>query len=805
MSDFQVEGSVTADVASFIRSFDELSDSISKVKRDVDELSASIDELSGKDIKIKVEITGQDDITKLREDLDRLAEGDYNVKVKVEADQDSITRLREDLDRLNATGNTTVDLRVNITGADAVERLRLSIDLLTMTRHTVRINVDTGSAIAQLTALSVAIQGVQASANGASGESGGGGIGGMLSSLGGGGGMIGVIAALIPIVAALGEVFSGVAAGIVGSMATAGIGLGAFALFAVPTITKVTKVLTDLKSGAKGADDEWNALSKPMKNAVTNLEALEQEFTKLQTQMEPTVLNVFAAALNVAQAGLIQLAPVAKAAGDALAPLLQSLATNLMSGDLAKFFKYVTDNTAYFITTWGHAVGNFVLGIANMIQAFDPLSKFVSNGFLGMSQAFLKWTENLNNNKGFQNFISFVITNGPTVMSLIGTLLSTILKLTVAFAPLGIQMIQSITHWLGLIAAFVQANPQMAGLILKIVAIAGVVSTLLPIIGGLVEAIGAIDGPMLIVIAVIAAVVIAIVTWWNKCASFRDFVQDMWSKIVTWFKAGITDAKKQIDDILPMIVDLWNKYGKNIMDIVKGIWDVISSVISGAMDIIFGIIKVVLGLLTGNWKQVWNGLGTIIKGAWTIIKGAVSGLLDIIKGLLGGFVTQTKNAGKAIANGVMEGIESVWGSIKKRFEGMLQDLRNMLPFSPAKTGPFSGTGYTTYSGAALAQGLADGIDSRKSVVVNSMSVMTAMMHAALPSLQANGMSGGTSSATNTSSVGAAMAGAGSPGAVFQPGAIQINNPAQEPASDSLNRSMTRISRFGIFQGSGGSS
>jgi hypothetical protein len=36
-------------------------------------------------------------------------------------------------------------------------------------------------------------------------------------------------------------------------------------------------------------------------------------------------------------------------------------------------------------------------------------------------------------------------------------------------------------------------------------------------------------------------------------------------------------------------------------------------------------------------------------------------------------------------------------------------VRDLLPFSPAKTGPFSGKGYPLYSGMAISESLAEGI------------------------------------------------------------------------------------------------
>jgi hypothetical protein len=47
---------------------------------------------------------------------------------------------------------------------------------------------------------------------------------------------------------------------------------------------------------------------------------------------------------------------------------------------------------------------------------------------------------------------------------------------------------------------------------------------------------------------------------------------------------------------------------------------------------------------------------------------------------------------------------------------VLDSVRAFLPFSPAKTGPFSGKGWTLYSGRSIGDALADGMTDRTSAV-----------------------------------------------------------------------------------------
>ena len=52
-------------------------------------------------------------------------------------------------------------------------------------------------------------------------------------------------------------------------------------------------------------------------------------------------------------------------------------------------------------------------------------------------------------------------------------------------------------------------------------------------------------------------------------------------------------------------------------------------------------------------------------------------------------------------NGFKQGIIGAVESVKSAVKGALQKVRDFFPFSPAKVGPFSGSGYTSVSGEHL--------------------------------------------------------------------------------------------------------
>jgi len=95
-------------------------------------------------------------------------------------------------------------------------------------------------------------------------------------------------------------------------------------------------------------------------------------------------------------------------------------------------------------------------------------------------------------------------------------------------------------------------------------------------------------------------------------------------------------------------------------------------------------------------------------------------------------------AGQALIQGFIDGIKGMVGAIGDAVGGVLDVAKQFFPHSPAKRGPFSGKGYTSFSGVALASDFAKGIGSQESVVASAASGL--MSAASLNGLRAPGLS-----------------------------------------------------------------
>lgn len=99
--------------------------------------------------------------------------------------------------------------------------------------------------------------------------------------------------------------------------------------------------------------------------------------------------------------------------------------------------------------------------------------------------------------------------------------------------------------------------------------------------------------------------------------------------------------------------------------------------------------------------SIWNGIVSGVRNGISNVMSAVRGLKDSVVGFFAGAGSWLLSAGSAIIDGLASGISGAIGKATSAISGVVSAVRDFLPFSPAKKGPFSGHGYTTFSGEAL--------------------------------------------------------------------------------------------------------
>lgn len=122
-----------------------------------------------------------------------------------------------------------------------------------------------------------------------------------------------------------------------------------------------------------------------------------------------------------------------------------------------------------------------------------------------------------------------------------------------------------------------------------------------------------------------------------------------------------------------------------------------------------GFLSSVIGTV-GGWVSSMGGKAA--EAASTFGSNLINGLM--------GIVGQAQSAGSAIVQGLIDGIMGMIGAAGDAIGSVVDRIASFLPHSPAKRGPFSGKGWTPYSGRAIVHGLAEGIAELADEPANAM-------------------------------------------------------------------------------------
>ncbi|MEK4555546.1 hypothetical protein [Jeotgalicoccus sp. FSL K6-3177] len=471
------------------------------------------------------------------------------------------------------------------------------------------------------------------------------------------GGLIASFSALIPIIASLTSVVMmlgnalGVTVGnllaLVGAFGIAGLGAAAYgglvasvlaryndeAFEATQASEAFTRALDSIKSVWSGIVDQnidkvfmtmgqaiyaaqfaLEGITPFINQVVDSVRSMTNEF-KTFTQESPTMLRFFD---NLNNKGVAVFENIARGAGqfgkglidmlNAAMPLIEWVAQGFEN--LGTSFANWADRMAE--TNGFHDFTNYVMenmpkissifsdafhGIIDLFAAFGENSSHVLDGLVDMMERFREWSATIKESDGFQKFIDYIQTNGPTVVSLIGNIVMMVVNFAVAMAPIAQVVLEVVNAIIAWTAELFKTNPIVAQVIGIITTLAGifmmlvptilvVTKVLVPFIGMLVRiftqsalvkgaiallgsAFSLLSGPVGIVIGAIGMLVIALVAAYNEIEWFRNIVNTAWTFISTF-----------IQERVQLIIDTFNGFREEGQGIFEALWNTIVTIIS---------------------------------------------------------------------------------------------------------------------------------------------------------------------------------------------------------------------------------
>ena len=256
------------------------------------------------------------------------------------------------------------------------------------------------------------------------------------------------------------------------------------------------------------------------------------------------------------------------------------------------------------------------------------------------------------------------------------------------------------------------------------------------IFGKLGAALGGISAPVLAVIAVIAVLVAAFKHLWDTNEEFRNAITAIWNGIVSKIQAfcqGIVDRLNALGFEFGSIVDvlkrLWDGLCQFLAPVFEAAFSVVSTVLGSVLDVITGLLDVFIGLFTGNWSQMWDGVKEIFSGVWDAITGLFDTALNLLKSLaevvFGWFGTTWETVWTSINsffetiwNGIIAFFSGIWNSIVSTVTAQINAVKTVVTtvFTAIKT-----TASTIWNGIKTAiSTVVDGIKSKVSSAFESV-------------------------------------------------------------------------------------
>ena len=168
----------------------------------------------------------------------------------------------------------------------------------------------------------------------------------------------------------------------------------------------------------------------------------------------------------------------------------------------------------------------------------------------------------------------------------------------------------------------------------KIISAVGTIMTIIPKVKAAITAVkGAMSAlnvtmlanPIGIVIAAVAALTAAFIYLWNTNEDFRKAITNIWNGIVKKFKEffqGITDRLNALGfnfkDFGEVVKAVWDGLCSVLAPIFEGAFQHIADVLSHTLDLFLSVLDIFVGIFTGDWERVWNGVKGIFSATTEI-------------------------------------------------------------------------------------------------------------------------------------------------------------------------------------------
>ena len=215
--------------------------------------------------------------------------------------------------------------------------------------------------------------------------------------------------------------------------------------------------------------------------------------------------------------------------------------------------------------------------------------------------------------------------------------------------------------------------------------VSGAVSKAGGMMGILGKAFSFLISPVGLVIAAVAVLVAAFIHLWKTNEKFRNSMIAVWNSIKSTIGKFVTDLKERLGALgidfsktAGLMKKVWEGFCNVLAPLFEGAFKVISVLLKTVLNVIIGVLDIFIGIFTGDWKRVWQGVRTVFSAVWNGIKGIAKAAFSTIKKVTNVFLGWFGTSWRGIWNGIKKFTSSIWNSIKNMAKSVWSGIRTAV-------------------------------------------------------------------------------------------------------------------------------
>lgn len=194
----------------------------------------------------------------------------------------------------------------------------------------------------------------------------------------------------------------------------------------------------------------------------------------------------------------------------------------------------------------------------------------------------------------------------------------------------------------------------------------------------------------------------------NFVTNLSNWIQQLPSQIWTWLTQTIQNVQAWGSQMMAQAGDAGSQFltglGQWLQSLPGRIWQWLTGAISSV--------------------QAWGGqMGAGARNAGNQFLQGITGTLKSLPGRIQSLFSNAGSwllsSGRSIMDGLAQGIRNGISAAVDAASNAMEAISKLFPHSPAKEGPFSGHGWTLYSGQSIIDGLAEGMLQRRAGLVDA--------------------------------------------------------------------------------------